>query len=74
MEEDIIITLLGTNPQKPKNRIRFNYSTGTYVTVKLVERMIDHLNIESTSVLKSSEEGKVQLQFEQNARGKMDPQ
>ena len=74
MDEDIVITLTATNPQKPKNRSRFNYSTGTYGTIKLVEKMIDHLNIESTSVLKSSEEGKVQLQFEQNARGKIDPQ
>ena len=58
-----MITLTAKNPQAPQNIIRFDHTTGEFVTVKLAEQMIDHLEIESTSILRDSEEGKKQLQI-----------
>ena len=65
----MVITLTAKNPQQPKNRVIFNDSTQTFVPLRLVETMIDHLNIVSTVVPKSSEEGQLQLQFQENAKG-----
>ena len=61
LDEDVVITLVAKNPQAPHNKIRFDHTTGTYITQKLVESMIDHLEIESTCAHKDSEEGKKQL-------------
>ena len=44
-DEDVVITLVARNPQAPKNKIRFDHTTGAFVEIKLVERIIDHLNI-----------------------------
>ena len=44
--------------------IRFNGITKKFVTIKLVESMIDHLNIESTILHRNSEEAKKQLELE----------
>ena len=62
LDEDVVITLTAKNPQAPQNIIRFDHTTGEFVTIKLAESMIDHLEIESTSILRDSEEGKKQLQ------------
>ena len=61
LDEDVVITLVAKNPQAPHNKIRFDHTTGTYISQKLVESMIDHLEIESTCIHKDSEEGKKQL-------------
>ena len=61
LDEDVVITLVAKDPQAPHNKIRFDHTTGTYITQKLVESMIDHLEIESSCVHKDSEEGKRQL-------------
>ena len=63
-EEDVIITLTAKNPQALKDVIRFNGITKKFVTIKLVESMIDHLNIESTILHRNSEEAKKQLELE----------
>ena len=63
-DEDVVITLVAKNPQAPKNKIRFDHNKGDFIELKLVERMIDHLNIDSTCIHKDSAEGKKQLQME----------
>ena len=68
MDEDVVITLVAKNPQAPKNKVRFDYTKGHFVEIKLVESMIDHLNIESRCIHKNSEEGKRQLQNEDPAK------
>ena len=57
-----MITLAAKNPQAPRNKIRYDHNVGGYVEIKLVERMIDHLDIASTCIHKDSAEGKRQLQ------------
>ena len=57
--------MVAKNPQAPKNKIRFDHTTGTFVEIKLVERMIDHLNIDSTVIHKDSLEAKKQIQLEE---------
>ena len=57
----MVITLTAKNNQAPQNIIRFDHTVGEFVTVKLAEAMIDHLEIESTSIHKDSEEGQKQL-------------
>ena len=61
LDEDVVITLVAKNPQAPHNKIRYDHTTGTYITQKLAETMIDHLEIESLCVHKDSEEGRKQL-------------
>ena len=61
LDEDVVITLVAKNPQAPHNKIRFDHTTGTYITQKLVETMIDHLEIESSCVHKDSDEAKKQV-------------
>ena len=63
LDEDVIITLVAKNPKAPQNKIRFDHTKGEYVEIKLVERMIDHLEIESTCIHKDSAEGKKQMQI-----------
>ncbi len=62
MDEDVVITLTAKNPQAPRNTVRFDYTTGEYVSVKLNETMIDHLEIESTCLHKESQEAKAQIE------------
>jgi hypothetical protein len=64
LDEDVVITLTAKNPQAPQNIVRFDHTTGEFVTIKLAEAMIDHLEIESTSVHKESEEGQKQMTTE----------
>jgi hypothetical protein len=61
LDEDVVITLAAKNPQAPHNKIRYDHTTGTFITQKLAETMIDHLDIESLCVHKDSEEGRKQL-------------
>ena len=44
--------------------VRFDYTKGEYVPVKLTEWMIDHLEVESAVLHKESEEAKIQMQRE----------
>ena len=67
-DDDVVITLVAKNPQAPKNKLKFDHNKGEYAEIKLVERMIDHLNIDSTCIHKDSAEGKKQLQIEGGAR------
>ena len=60
----MIITLTGKDPQAPKNLIRYNGIKREFVTIKLAEKMIDHLNIESSILHKNTEEAKRQLEAE----------
>ena len=61
LDEDVVITLVAKNPQAPHNKIRYDHTTGTFITQKLAETMIDHLDIESLCIHKDSEEGRKQL-------------
>ena len=45
-DEDVVITLQAKNPQAPQNIVRFDYTVGEYIPIKLGETMIDHLEIE----------------------------
>ena len=75
LDEDVVITLDARNPQAPHNKIRFDYTTGTYITQKLVETMIDHLEIESSCVHKDSDEAKKQVKVpEESVNGMMNIQ
>ena len=62
MDEDVVIALTTKNPQAPQNVVRFDHTTGEYISVKLNEVMIDHLDIESSCWHKESPEGKAQVQ------------
>jgi dynein intermediate chain 1 len=68
-DEDIIITLIAKNPQVPKNLVRFDGNKKEFVSIHLVECMIDHLDIESTVLHKDSEEAKKQLELEATSTG-----
>ena len=50
-DEDVVITLQAKNPQAPQNIVRFDYTVGEYIPIKLGETMIDHLEIEVGCVL-----------------------
>jgi hypothetical protein len=47
---------------------RFDYTAGEYISVKFVEGMIDHLELESTSLHKDSQEAQDQLQMDGNLK------
>lgn len=68
MDEDVVITLTAKNPQAPVNVVRFDHTTGEYLNIKLVETMIDHLEIESTCLHKDSAEAKKQIQRDGGVR------
>ena len=68
VEEDVIISLTSKNPQASKNLIRFDGIAREFVSIKLVESMIDHLNIESTILHRRSEEAKKQLETEAGSK------
>ena len=59
--EEVVITLTAKNPQAPQNKIRYNITKNKFEKVRLVETMIDHLEIESRIIHKDSEEAKQQL-------------
>ena len=63
-DEDVVISLCSKDPQACKGLVRFDYTKGEYVPVKLTEWMIDHLEVESTVLHKDSEEGQIQMQRE----------
>ena len=63
-DEDVVISLCSKDPQACKGLVRFDYTKGEYVPVKLTEWMIDHLEVESTVLHKESEEGQIQMQRE----------
>ena len=67
LDEDVVITLVAKNPQAPHNKIRFDHTTGTFITQKLVETMIDHLEIESSCVHKDSDEAKKQVKVTEDS-------
>ena len=58
----MVITLTAKNPQAPKNVVRFDYTQGEYLEIKLTETMIDHLELESLCLHKDSQEAKLQMQ------------
>ena len=60
----MVITLTAKNPQAPHSIVRFDYTNGEYVSVRRVETMIEHLEIESTSLHKDSHEAQEQLQID----------
>ena len=68
-DEDVIITLRARNPQTPKDRVRFSHVECCFVELRHKETMIDHLNIMSTVIPKTSEEGRFQIQLEASSRG-----
>merc|ERR550519_2698019 len=53
-DEDVVISLCSKDPQACKGVVRFDYTNGEFVPVKLTEWMIDHLEIESTVLHKES--------------------
>ena len=65
----MIITLRARNPQTPKDRVRFSHIEGCFVELRHKETMIDHLNIVSTVIPKTSDEGLFQIQLEASSRG-----
>ena len=64
LDEDVVITLTAKNPQAPQNVVRFDHTTGEFVTIKLAESMIDHFEIDSTTIHKDSGEAQAQIQTE----------
>ena len=54
---------MGKDPQAPKNLVRYNNVTREYISIKLGEKMIDHLEIESMILHKNSDEAKKQLEL-----------
>ena len=50
--------------------IYFSILKFRYAKIKLTDRMIDHMDIESTCVHKDSEEAQLQLQMDSSATGK----
>ena len=64
-----MIRLTSKDPQRQKNVVRFSHSMGEFADVRLSEFMIDHLELESTSILRDSEEGQAQLEKERMLRG-----
>ena len=65
----MIITLRAKNPQMSNDMVRFSHVEGRFVPVKLKERMIDHLNIVSTIVHKSSDEARFQIGTNEAPKG-----
>ena len=65
----MVIRLTSKDPQRQKNVVRFSYCMGEFADVRLSEFMIDHLELESTSILRDSEEGQAQLEKERMLRG-----
>ena len=63
-DEDVVISLCSKDPQACKGVVRFDYTKGEYVPVKLTEWMIDHLEVESAVLHKDSEEAQIQMQRE----------
>ena len=43
----------------------------SFVRIKLTDKMIDHMDIESTCIHKDSEEAQLQLQMDSNATGNL---
>ena len=73
-DEDVVISLCSKDPQACKGVVRFDYTKGEYVPVKLTEWMIDHLEVESAVLHKDSEEAQIQMQREgANKLGKYFP-
>lgn len=64
-----MIRLTSKDPQRQKNVVRYSHSMGEFAEVRLSEFMIDHLEMESTSILRDSEEGQAQLEKERMLRG-----
>ena len=62
LDEDVVITLAAKNPQAPKNKVRFDHTSGEFSNVKVVEAMFDQLEIESTILHKESEEAQKQME------------
>ena len=62
-EEEVVICLTAKNPQAPQNKIRYSHMRKDFVSIKLIERMIDHLEIESSCLHKDSDEARKQLQL-----------
>jgi hypothetical protein len=68
----VVITLQAKNPQAAQNIVRYDHTMGEYITIKLGETMIDHMEIESTVLHVESPEGRKQIQREGGVRqGKM---
>ncbi|CAB4063118.1 DNAI1 [Lepeophtheirus salmonis] len=63
LDEEVVISLNAKDPLAPTDLVRFDYTIGAFIQIKLVEKMIDHLDIESTCVHKSSPEGCHQLKL-----------
>ena len=63
-EDEVVISLKAKDPQAARNVVRFDYTTGEYIPVKLRETMIDHLDIQSTILHIDSDEAKRQIQQE----------
>ena len=70
LDEDVIITLRARNPQTARDRVRFSHLEQCFVELRQKESMIDHLNIVSTVVQKTSDEGLFQIQLEASSRGR----
>ena len=56
-----MIRLTSRDPQRQKNVVRFSHCMGEFMEARLSEFIIDHLNLESTSIHRESEEGQEQL-------------
>jgi dynein intermediate chain 1 len=63
-DTDVVIHLTSKNPQRLMNVVRFSHCHGEYSEARLSEFMIDHLELESTTIHRYSDEGQAQLQKE----------
>ena len=60
--KEVFIQLTAKDPQAPKRKVEYDFETGTYIRVKMIDKMIDHLEIESICFHKYSTEGRRQAQ------------
>ena len=59
--KEVFIYLTAKDPQAPRRKIEFDHESRSFVGVKYIKTMIDHLEIESICLHKNSLEARKQL-------------
>ena len=61
-QKGIFIQLTAKNPQAPRRKVEYDFETGSFSRVRMIDSMIDHLEIESVCFHKYSIEARKQAQ------------
>ena len=61
-EKEVFIQLTAKNPQAHKRKIQFDFETGTFISIKAIDFMIDHMDIESICLHRNSSQARQQEQ------------